>query len=200
MGEGSEREQCSAVSGLSVTSSATHKQIGPFWCWSPGGWVCVHSRTLWVSLMNSPMRLGVSPAAQPTQIFWSEVLRLYFLMLEPQVACSVWLLSCSFSFIHTQMWDCPVLKPQPCLVLWLPPCLESSPPLLPVSVPPTSLDEVSSSTLWLSDFHTVWFFGSSGYFLFWLCEEAKCIYLCLHLGWKSSKIFLWLSTVLLWYA
>ena len=59
-------------------------------------------------------------------------------------------------------------------------------PLLPVWV------NVSSLTPWLSDFHTVQFSGSSGYFLFWnlllsffwLCEEATCIYLCLHLGWK----------------
>ena len=29
----------------------------------PGGWVCVHSRTLWVSPTNSPVRLGVSPTA-----------------------------------------------------------------------------------------------------------------------------------------
>ena len=30
---------------------------------SPGGWACVHSRTLWVSPVNSPVRLGVSAAA-----------------------------------------------------------------------------------------------------------------------------------------
>ena len=66
-------------------------------------------------------------------------------------------------------------------VLQLPPCCESSlpgcpaPPLLPVWV------SVSSWTPWLSDFHTVRFSGSSGFFfvfkfvvvLFWLCEEAK---------------------------
>ena len=42
---------------------------------------------------------------------------------------------------------------------------------------------VSSLTPWLLNFHTVWFSGCSGYFLFlnfflsffWLCEEAKCI-------------------------
>ena len=66
-----------------------------------------------------------------------------------------------------------------------PSCL--SLPLLPVLV------NVSTLTHWLSDFHTVQFSGSSGYFLFldlllsffWLYKEAKCIYLCLHLGWKS---------------
>ena len=54
---------------------------------------------------------------------------------------------------------------------------------------------VSSLTPWLLDFHTVRFPSSSGYFLFlnlllsffWLYEEAKCIYLCLHLGQKSLE-------------
>ena len=65
-------------------------------------------------------------------------------------------------------------------------------PLLPVWM------NVSSLTPWLSNFHTVWFSGSSVLFLFlslvlsffWLCEEAKCIYLCLHLGLKSTYWFL----------
>ena len=34
-----------------------------------GGWVCVHSRPLWVSPRNSPVRLGVSPAASTPQVF-----------------------------------------------------------------------------------------------------------------------------------
>ena len=25
---------------------------------------------------------------------------------------------------------------------------------------------------------------------FWLCEEAQCVYLCLHLGWKSNFILI----------
>ena len=72
VGEGSKREQCclSAPSWLSVTSPATHKQIGPFWCRFPGVWVCVHPRTLWVSPTNSSVRLGASPtAATPTGFF-----------------------------------------------------------------------------------------------------------------------------------
>ena len=56
--------------------------------------------------------------------------------------------------------------------------------LLPVWV------NVSFLTSWLSDFHTVWFSGSSGYFLFLnlllsfflFCKETKFMYLCLHLG------------------
>ena len=62
---------CSTLCWFSVTSSATHNQIGSFWCCFPSGWVCIHSRTLWVSPMNSPVRLGVSPAAAstPTDVF-----------------------------------------------------------------------------------------------------------------------------------
>ena len=75
----------------------------------------------------------------------------------------------------------PVLQPLPCRTF----CLS----LLPVWM------NVSSFTPWFSDFHTVRFCGSSGYLLFlnlllsffWLCEEAKCIYLCLHLGQKSLE-------------
>ena len=104
-------------------------------------------------------------------------LKLYFLALETWIAWSVSLSSCSYWFIHTQMWDHPVHQPAPCHV--------SSPPQLPVSTPPTSLMNISCLTPWLLDFHTVWFSGSSGNFLFlnlllsfvWLCEEAKCIYL-----------------------
>ena len=55
---------------------------------------------------------------------------------------------------------------------------------------------VSSLTPWLSDFHTVQFSVSSGCFIvfklllsfFWLCEEAQCVYLCLHLG-QNSKAY-----------
>ena len=43
--------------------------------------------------------------------------------------------------IHTQMWDCPFLHPLPHLVHQLLPCCESSPPQLPISAPPTCLDE-----------------------------------------------------------
>ena len=65
---------------------------------------------------------------------------------------------------------------------------------MPISAPLSVWMDVSSLTPWLSDFHTVWFSSSSSCFLFlnlllsffWLCKEAKCIYLGLHLGWKSE--------------
>ena len=65
----------------------------------------------------------------------------------------------------------------------LPQC--SSLPLLPVWM------NIPSLTPWFSGFHTVRCPGSYGNFLFlnlfsfWLFEEVKYIYLCLHLGQKS---------------
>ena len=44
-------------------------QLGPSDADSPGGWVCVYSRTLWLSPTNSPVRLGVSPATPTTTGF-----------------------------------------------------------------------------------------------------------------------------------
>ena len=51
-------------------------KLSPSGAASPGGWVCVHSRPLWVSPMNSPVRLGVSPTSVPTGVFnqWFEAL------------------------------------------------------------------------------------------------------------------------------
>ena len=69
----------------------------------------------------------------PHRCFQSVVLRLYFPALEPWVAQSVSLPSCSSWFIHTPMWDHLLHQPLP--------CHESSPPQLPVSAPPTSLVE-----------------------------------------------------------
>ena len=133
---------CSILCWFSVTPSATHNQSGPFWCCFLGGWVCVHSRTLWASPTNSPMGLGVSPAAAstPTSVFsqWFEV-----------------------SFPCTGTLSCKVCHPirqllprQPAAVLPTPlhnlpphwvrqslPFCESSLPWLPISAPPTGLDE-----------------------------------------------------------
>ena len=51
---------------ISIFHSDTHNQTGPLWCWFPSKWACTHSRPLWVSPTTSPVRLGVSPAADPT--------------------------------------------------------------------------------------------------------------------------------------
>ena len=118
----------------------------------------------------------------PHRCFQSEAMRFYFPILEPWVVQSVLLPSHSFQFTFMQMWGHTVLQLLPHRRFSPSGC--PSPPLLPVWI------NVSSLTPWLSDFHTVRFSGSSGYFFFlnlllfflWLCEEAKCVYLYLYLG------------------
>ena len=129
----------------------------------------------------------------PHRFFQSEVLRLSFLCTGT-LGCVVCLApSCSSLFIHIPVWNhqLPPRPPSPpatCVAVHpLHPGYPSL-PLLPVST------NVSSLTPWLLDFHTVQFSSSSGCFLFLnlllsfflLCEEAKCIYLCLHLGQKCQ--------------
>ena len=68
VGEGSPREQRHLLCSLRVFS---HFPRYPQASWALVvlilSWVvCAHSRTLWVSPMNSPVRLGVSPAAAST--------------------------------------------------------------------------------------------------------------------------------------
>ena len=62
---------CCTLCRISVTPFAIHNQIGPFWCCCLSGCVCVRCRPLWAPPRNSPVRLGVSPAAAstPTGIF-----------------------------------------------------------------------------------------------------------------------------------
>ena len=120
----------------------------------------------------------------PHRCLQSEVLSLHFPALKPWVVG----LSCS-----------PVVPPSyPQANVRLPgPPATALPSILAAQLPISTLlpvwVSVSSLTPWLSGFHTVRFSGSSGWFLFlnlllsffWLCEEAWCVYLCLHLGWKS---------------
>ena len=142
--------------------------------------------------MNPPVRLGVSPTASTppgffSQRFWGFMSLcwnsgLRGLSRSPVVPpglsahkCGASWATCSTSYYLTYL-TCESSPPR-CPSL----------PLLPVWM------NVSSLTPWLSNFHKVWFPGSSGCFLFvnlllsffWLCEEAQCVYLCLHLGQKS---------------
>ena len=144
-------------------------QIGPSWCWFPGEWAYAHSRLLWVSPTNSPMRLEVSPAATSTPMVFSIWgLRLYFPMLEPWIAWFVSLPGCSSRFIYTRLWHCPLYNLPPCSVLWPPPCHKSSPSDCP-SPPLLQVWMNVSSSPWLSVFHTVRFSVSSCCFLFLNC-------------------------------
>ena len=72
---------------------------------------------------------GITPTDFNSQRFWGFI----FPTLEPWVSQSALLRSCSSWFISTQMWDCSVFERLP----WH----ASSPPGLPISVPPTNLDE-----------------------------------------------------------
>ena len=92
-------------------------------------------------------------------------------------------------------WVC---QQSPCLPQSSSCCLaESLSTQLPVSGTPTSLNECFCFNSSVVIFHTVQFSVSSGGFLllnlllsfFWLCEEAQCVYLRLHLGWKSLMSF-----------
>ena len=86
----------------------------------------------------------------------------------------------------------PLHNPPPHWVRQPQPCCESSPPRLPVSVfaPPTGVGECFffiSLVVGLpcsSIFCQFWLFFVFKLLLsfFWLCEEAQCVYLHLHLG------------------
>ena len=176
---------CSALCWFSVTSLATHKQIGPFLCWFPGGCVCVHSRILWVSPMNFCEAGSFSCHCNPYRFLQPEILRLYFPHWNPGLCI---LSHSSVVPPGLSAHECgtashrlthPVLHPLPCRV--------SSPPLLPASAPPTGLDECfffNSLVVTLQfDFSvTLGCFLFLNLLPFSLCKEAKCIYLYLFLG------------------
>ena len=149
---------------ISIFHSDTHNQTGPLWCWFPSGWACAHSRPLWVSPTTSPVRLGVSPAAAPTPM---GVFNQRFEALFPcagALGCVVCLdARCSSRFICARMWGCRVCPWSDCLprsshtlpVSVPPRQCESSPPRLPISTPPTSLDECLFFISLVSDFLAV---------------------------------------------
>ena len=133
-----------------------------------------------------------SHCCNPHRFLQLEVLRLYFPTVEPWITWSVLLPSCSSWFICMKMWDCLVLNLPPCWVCQPPCCCESSLLPLPISDPPTSLDEyfffvsLVVGLPYSSIFCQFWLFFVLKLLLsfFWLCEEAQCVCLCLHLGQK----------------
>ena len=140
----------------------------------------------------------------PRRFSQLEVLRFYFPVLESWVAPSVLLPNGSSQFIRMQMCDHPLPQLPPGPVHQPPPyspqfcscCLAMSPlcPWIPISTPPTGLGEYlffNSVVVRLPHSSIFWQFWLLFVFKFvvvllWLCEEAKSIYLSLHLGWKSS--------------
>ena len=152
MGEGPRGSNgpCFTLLRISIFHSTTHNQIGPLWCWFPSGWACAHSRPLWVSPTNSPVRLGVSPAAAstPTGVFNQR-----FEALFPRAGA----LGCTVCFVpppFLQVYLCANVGPRGLLVVklpapFIPPSASLGPAmatrvlstLVPVSAPPTGLDE-----------------------------------------------------------
>ena len=119
---------------VSVTSSATHNQFGPFWCWFPSGWACASPRPLWVSPMTSPVSLGVSPAATPTP---TGVFNQRFEALFPcagALGCAV----CSAPPLFLSVYLCTNVGPQSLTAAALLQVLSTQPP---VSAPPADLGE-----------------------------------------------------------
>ena len=102
--------------------------------------------------MNSPVRLGVSPAAASTPM---GVLNLRFDALFPHagdLGCTVCLAPLLFLPAYLCMdvglqdlpaaaWPAPFHNLPPRWVRQPPPCQESSPPWQPISAPPTGVDE-----------------------------------------------------------
>ena len=118
--------------------------------------------------MNSPVKLGVSPtaASTPTVIFneWFEALFPHTGTLGCMVCHRVHqLLPCQ----PAAALPTPLHNPPPHWVCQPSPCQEFSPPHSGCPSPPLLLVwmNVSSLSPWLSDFHTVRFSVSSGWFL-----------------------------------
>ena len=181
-------DTCSTLCQISVTFPATHNQILPFWCCFLSGWVCIHSGTLWVSPTTSLMRLGVPPSAALTP---KGVFSQWFEALFPAGTQG-----CAVSHpVHQLLprWPAAAL---PSLLHSPPPCCKFSALAARLSAPPSGLDEcfffisLVVRLPYSSIFGQFWWFFVFKLLLsfFWLCEEAQCIYLHLHLGWKSPRI------------
>ena len=207
------REGAMALALLSaefVTPFTTHNQIGPFWCWFQSGWARACSRPLWVSPMHSPVRLGVSPTAAsiPTGVFnqWFEALFPHAgalgcsLFRSPTVPPGLSMCKCgdagSDSHHLVGSASCSLACPIPQSATSLSPpaaaLLRVLSAQLPISAPPTGLGECFffiSLVVGLPFsliFCQLWLFFVFKLLLsfFWLCKEAQCVYLCLHLGQK----------------
>ena len=166
--------------------------------------------------MNSPVRLGVSPAAAstPTGVFNQRFEALFpcagalgcVVCLAPPPFLPVYLCTnvgpqglpaTTLWGLLVAAWPAPCHNPPPRWVCQPPPCHESSPPWLPVSALPTSLDECFffislvvrlPCSLILYQFWLFFVFKLLLCF-FWLCKEAQCVYLHLHLGWNLNFEF-----------
>ena len=141
---------------------------------------------------------------QPPQVFQSE-----FEALFPHtetLGCAVCLVPQLFLpvYLHVNV-RLPSLQsaalPTNCNLAYLGPPAAALPEVLsawlPISIPPTGLDECfffNSLVVRLpysSIFCEFWLVFVFKFVLsfFWLCEEVECVSLCLHVGWKSFHPF-----------
>ena len=146
------------------------------------------------------MRLGVSPAA------FSSLTGVFSQWFEALFPCPG-PLGCVVCHPVHQLLPCQPAAALPSPPHNLPPrwvrppwpCRVSSPPWLPVSAPPTGLGEcfffislvvgLPYSSIFCQ--FCLFFVFKLLLSFFWLCEEAQCVYLCLHLGRKSESLFSW---------
>ena len=171
-----------------------------FWCSFPsGGFVYVLGPcgSLQWTLLSGWEFLLLQP--QPPQVFSISGLRLYFPTLGPWVAPSVSIPSCSSRFICMWMLDHLVWNPKSTTLpgppatalLWV---LSTQ---LPVSTPPTGLNECFFFTSlvvgcpYSSIFCQFWLFFVFKFVVVLLVVQGGtvCVYLHLHLGWKSIFLF-----------
>ena len=142
---------------------------------------------------------------QPPQVFSVRGLRLHF--PAGALGCAVCLTPLPFLLVYpctnvglqgllAAAWPAPLHNPPPRWIRQPLPCCKSSLPQLPVSVPPTGLGEcfffisLVVGLPYTSIFCQFWLFFVFKLLLsfFWLWEEAQCVYLHLHLGWKLLVI------------
>ena len=194
-GEGSEREQCHLLSSWQAFSH--------FFWYPQENWALLvqilrwvglcSSRTRWVSPMNSPVKLGVSATTSIPQVF--SVRGFISLCLFPKPWRTLGFAVCLtpqlflLAYLHTNVGQ-PVPPPTaslPLVLLQPAPCHESSPPWLPISTPPTSMDEY-------------FFFNSLAvgcpysliFWQFWLYFVFKFVVVLLLVVW-GGKVYLYMS-------
>ena len=203
---------CSTLYQMSVTSPTTHMQIGPLWCWFLRGWTCAHSRPLWVSPRNSPVRLGVSPAAASTPIgVFNQRFEALFpwaglcdLLCFPTVPPGLSMRECGTAgstshYLVGPQGPASASCSLACPVPQLPPHWVHQPPPCPSPLRPAACFHPSYWSGWVFLLYLLgcqtsihWIFCQFWLFFvfklllsfFCLCKEAQCVYLCLHLDQK----------------
>ena len=153
-------------------------------------WVCVCSRTLWVFSLNCPVRLGVSIASSSPTDFFSQRFTCF---ISPHQSPGLHGLSRSPvvpSGLPTH--KCGTARSTSQHLTWSSSCPPSSPapPLLQIWMNGFFFNSLVVRLPYSSIFCQFWCFLFLNLLLsfFWLCREAQCIYLCLHLGQLYSSV------------